>query len=291
MKRISHLEQDFDNRVAAVHDYTTPPPEVVQTVRQIINDIRQRGDQALIEITNRFSSQQIDRSSLALTGRVPSPGPDVKKALLASQKNIVRFYKQQVPKSWKGKNVEGAEVGEHYVPLDRVGIYVPGGTAPLVSSALMTITLAKVAGVKKSSWSRLLRFIRCCTMPSTWRALLKSINVEEPRRWRPWLTGPKPSPPFTKFMVRVMPMWSRPSDRFMARWALTCCLDRVRLLCWRTRPLCQLMWRLTCWPRRNMGMAAESFSSARTKPSWTRWARRSSSRCRPCSGNSICGKR
>jgi len=149
VKWISYLEHDFENRVAAIHDYVTPAPEVVQTVRQIVADIKQRGDLALVEITNRYSPVPIDRSSLSLKAKPATPSANIKKALLASQKNIVRFYKKQIPKSWRGKNVEGAEFGENYQALDRVGIYVPGGTAPLVSSALMTITLAKIAGVKE----------------------------------------------------------------------------------------------------------------------------------------------
>jgi histidinol dehydrogenase len=149
VKWISYLEHDFDNRVAAIHDYVTAAPEVVQTVRQIMADIKQRGDQALVEITNRYSTVPIERSSLALSTKVRPPEAKIKKALLASQKNIIRFYKNQLPKSWKSKNTEGAEFGEYYQALDRVGIYVPGGTAPLVSSALMTITLAKLAGVKE----------------------------------------------------------------------------------------------------------------------------------------------
>jgi histidinol dehydrogenase len=149
VKWISYQEHNFDERVQAMHDYLTPAPEVVQTVRQIIADIRQRGDQALVEITNRYSSVPIDRNSLSLGMKVSAPDLKTKKALLASQKNILRFHKKRLPQSWKGRNGEGAEVGEQYLPLDRVGLYIPGGTAPLVSSALMTITLAKLAGVKE----------------------------------------------------------------------------------------------------------------------------------------------
>lgn len=149
MKWISYKENDFEKRLEAIYAYINPTPEVVQTVRQIVADIRQRGDQALIEITNRYASLPIDRKTLTVTEKVKTPSADIKSALLASQRNIIKFYKKQIPKSWKSKNTEGAEFGENYAPLDRVGIYVPGGTAPLVSSALMTITLAKVAGVKE----------------------------------------------------------------------------------------------------------------------------------------------
>src|SRR5437773_8326339 len=57
-----------------------------------------------------------------------------------------RFSRKSLRKDWRAKNAQGAWVGEKFDPFRRVGIYVPGGTAPLVSTALMTITLAKVAG-------------------------------------------------------------------------------------------------------------------------------------------------
>jgi histidinol dehydrogenase len=66
-----------------------------------------------------------------------------------AEKNIAAFAKKSLRKNWQTKNSHGASVGEKFDPFPRVGIYVPGGTAPLVSTALMTITLAKVAGCKQ----------------------------------------------------------------------------------------------------------------------------------------------
>ena len=59
------------------------------------------------------------------------------------------FAKKSLRKNWQIKNSHGASVGEKFDPFQRVGIYIPGGTAPLVSTALMTITLAKVAGCRE----------------------------------------------------------------------------------------------------------------------------------------------
>jgi histidinol dehydrogenase len=67
--------------------------------------------------------------------------------LAKAKRNVEKFYRGQIPRSWSGRNSEGARVGENYQPLDRVGIYVPGGTAPLLSTAIMTVTLARLAGV------------------------------------------------------------------------------------------------------------------------------------------------
>ena len=74
---------------------------------------------------------------------------DLRKAVADAQKNIATFAKKSLRKNWSMRNSHGAMVGEKFDPFQRVGIYVPGGTAPLVSTALMTITLAKVAGCKE----------------------------------------------------------------------------------------------------------------------------------------------
>jgi histidinol dehydrogenase len=68
------------------------------------------------------------------------------KALIAARENIVAYNKHSLPKAWSAKNKHGAKVGEKFDPIRRVGLYVPGGEVPLVSTVLMTVTLAKLAG-------------------------------------------------------------------------------------------------------------------------------------------------
>ena len=70
----------------------------------------------------------------------------LRKAVAEAEKNIAAFAKKSLRKNWQTKNSHGATVGEKFDPFQRVGVYIPGGKAPLVSTALMTITLAKVAG-------------------------------------------------------------------------------------------------------------------------------------------------
>lgn len=122
--------------------------DIRRTVRHVLAEIREKGDKALVDLSNQFGSEQITRTSLEIKGRVPKPAPEVQKAIKQSLANIEAFHKGRVPKSWMGKNKQGGRVGERYDPFDRVGVYVPGGTAPLVSTALMTVTLARVAGVE-----------------------------------------------------------------------------------------------------------------------------------------------
>ena len=73
----------------------------------------------------------------------------MKAALKFAHKNIEAFHRKGLRKGWSGKNAQGAVVGEKYDAFGRVGIYIPGGTAPLVSTVLMTVTLAKVAGCRE----------------------------------------------------------------------------------------------------------------------------------------------
>jgi histidinol dehydrogenase len=73
--------------------------------------------------------------------------PDLRKALEAAHRNVFAFSRRSMRQDWQGKNEQGAEVGEVYHAFERVGCYVPGGSAPLVSTAIMTVTLAAAAGV------------------------------------------------------------------------------------------------------------------------------------------------
>ncbi len=122
---------------------------VRRTVRGILAAVQERGDQAVVDITNQFTEAPISRKSLLLKVKVRPPAKEVQAAMKRAMRNIEQFHKTHVPKSWKGRNGEGAIVGERFDPYDRVGVYVPGGTAPLASTALMTVTLARVAGVKE----------------------------------------------------------------------------------------------------------------------------------------------
>ena len=126
--------------------------EISKSVVEILDDVKDKGDQALLERTLLYDKANLNKSEL----RVPLE--EIKKAtsLLSSEQryaindaieNVTLFHQQNLPRDWKSFNSHGALVGENYYPLDRVGLYVPGGNVPLVSTVIMTATLAKVAGV------------------------------------------------------------------------------------------------------------------------------------------------
>jgi histidinol dehydrogenase len=130
---------------ASARRIAAPRSDVQNAVTKILDAVRKRGDAAVREFTQRFDRCQL--SSLRVFDAPPKPEPRVQQALESAHQNILQFARGNLPRSWQTRNHEGAFVGEQYRPFDRVGIYVPGGSAPLVSTALMTVTLAKAAGV------------------------------------------------------------------------------------------------------------------------------------------------
>ncbi|NDC80724.1 MAG: histidinol dehydrogenase [Verrucomicrobia bacterium] len=126
-----------------------PDPKVRRTVESILAEVRRGGDAALVRIHNRFAPKKINRNQLRVRGKFRAPQGEIRRALAQAERNIAEYARATRPKAWRKKNREGALTGENFPALGRVGIYVPGGTAPLVSTALMTVVLARVAGVKE----------------------------------------------------------------------------------------------------------------------------------------------
>jgi histidinol dehydrogenase len=147
MKTLRYNQPDFDRAVAeACAASSLFDPQIEDRVRAIIDDVRARGDEALIDLTERFDRVRLKPFEFCITGKPSKPGTDLARAIAATHKNVAAFAKRSLRKDWSMRNSQGGRVGEKFDPLQRVGIYVPGGTAPLVSTVLMTATLAKVAG-------------------------------------------------------------------------------------------------------------------------------------------------
>lgn len=146
MRTLRHDEPDFAKAMAAFDRRAVPAPEVEQTVREIIDAVRTRGDAALIEYTARFGGPTLNARRLRETKRA-SVKQATADAIALAHANVRDFALRSLRKSWSARNAQGAIVGERFDPFRRVGVYVPGGTAPLVSTAIMTVTLAAAAGV------------------------------------------------------------------------------------------------------------------------------------------------
>jgi histidinol dehydrogenase len=152
MKIIRHTDADFPERL---RELTAPSslfdPEIERRTRAILDAVQARGDAALLELTERFDGAKLNADQLRVTqaelmAASLKADESLRAAVAEAEKNIADFAKKSRRRNWQSANSHGAKVGEKFDPFQRIGVYVPGGKAPLVSTALMTITLAKVAG-------------------------------------------------------------------------------------------------------------------------------------------------
>ena len=149
---IRYTDKTYASKIRKLDRRSAPPAGVEAIVKGIIADVEKRGDKALIELSNKFdkagfkTAKDLRVSDAELAAAGDAVDAKTKKAIAASRKNVIAFAKRSLRKDWMGKNAQGAEVGERYLPFQRVGIYVPGGSAPLVSTSNMTVCLAAAAG-------------------------------------------------------------------------------------------------------------------------------------------------
>jgi len=127
---------------------------VKKTVEKIIQDVSTKGDDALVYYTKILDKAVLTPRQLRVSESETSGAyQNIDAAFITSLKlainNVTRFYRKQLKKSWKIKEEDGITLGETFHPLERVGVYVPSGTAPLVSSVYMSVLPAKIAGVNE----------------------------------------------------------------------------------------------------------------------------------------------
>jgi histidinol dehydrogenase len=155
MNVLLHPAPDFSDQCARlIASSSLFDPAVEHRAREIIQAVRERGDAAVIEFTERFDGAKLEPDQLAVTHselmaaslRADAP---LRAAVAEASANIEAFARRSLRKNWTVRNSHGADVGEKFDPYSRVGIYIPGGMAPLVSTALMTVLLAHVAGCRE----------------------------------------------------------------------------------------------------------------------------------------------
>ncbi|MBB09090.1 MAG: histidinol dehydrogenase [Roseibacillus sp.] len=152
MRVLSYRDRGYRKFVDSLDRRAEPSRELEETVAGIVDEVRKKGDRALIEFTRKFDGAKLSPGSLFVSEEEFAEAeklvaPATKRAIRASRRNIHAFARESLRKDWKRRNAEGAVVGELFVPFDRVGVYVPGGKAPLVSTALMTGAFAQAAKV------------------------------------------------------------------------------------------------------------------------------------------------
>lgn len=152
MKVLRPNDSGYADAIAALNRRAEASDAVREVVASVIKAVRERGDAAVLELTEKFDGAKLTPSQM----RIPQAEIDaawnnadatLRSALEASHRNVTAFAKRSLRQVWSGQNEQGAEVGEVFHPFERVGCYVPGGTAPLVSTAIMTVAIASAAGV------------------------------------------------------------------------------------------------------------------------------------------------
>ncbi len=153
-RRLSSRDPGFDGQLAALLAFEGAQDEAVErAVAAILDDVRRRGDDALLEYTRRFdrwspaSAAEIEAGGAALREALSRIGRAEREALYSAASRIRAFHEHQHLKDWRVEEADGTMLGQQVTPLDRVGLYVPGGKAAYPSSVLMNAVAAKVAGV------------------------------------------------------------------------------------------------------------------------------------------------
>jgi histidinol dehydrogenase len=146
-------DPDFETAFKKIEERGENPPEgVEETVRAIIADVRQRGDAALFDYTARFDRLQLSAATIEVTAEeiaraLAAVSRESFAALQLAADRIANYHRKQKTETWLSTDEEDILLGQMVRPLDRVGIYVPGGKAAYPSSVLMNAVPAKVAGV------------------------------------------------------------------------------------------------------------------------------------------------
>ncbi len=151
MRTLSFASKTFAADLAAFCQAANVPIEITQAVAAILADVRARGDLAVANYAAKFDGAKLrsrefrvtEEDIAAAARRLP---PAEMRALREAHANVVAYNRRGLPRGWTGRNRQGAIVGEKHDPIRRVGLYVPGGQVPLVSTVIMSATLAQIAG-------------------------------------------------------------------------------------------------------------------------------------------------
>lgn len=156
MRKLDTRQNDFNQAMDKLLAWESVSDHQVQkTVLDILQEVETRGDEAVVEFTNRFDHLQANNMSELEIGQdqlreaLATLPEDQSKALLAAAERVRRYHERQRAESWQYQEEDGTVLGQQVTPMDRVGIYVPGGKASYPSSVLMNAIPAHVAGVKE----------------------------------------------------------------------------------------------------------------------------------------------
>ena len=156
VRRLDASAADFDRRLDELLAWESVSDAGVQeAVREILHAVRTRGDAALLEYTRRFDKLAVDAAAALELPRarfeqsLQNISADARAALTDAAARIRSFHERQKSDSWTYRETDGTVLGQRVTPLDRAGLYVPGGKAAYPSTVLMTAIPAKIAGVRE----------------------------------------------------------------------------------------------------------------------------------------------
>ncbi|MBL6912543.1 MAG: histidinol dehydrogenase [Puniceicoccaceae bacterium] len=183
MQKINFSESlKFQNALRTFCEQATVSGDVSDVVTSVLADVRLRGDSAVLQYTEKFDHARLTAldmrvSPQAIKASVKTLSAADRRAIRESIALVKDFHKKTLPKDWKAKNAQGGIVGERFYPIQRVGLYIPGGNVPLVSTVVMTAVLAKLVKCPQ---------IAVCTPPDAdgniaagMLAALSMIGIEE----------------------------------------------------------------------------------------------------------------
>jgi histidinol dehydrogenase len=152
MPEFKYGAASFFKRLKAFAEDAAGSAKVETIVSGILDSVKKDGNKALFALTEQLDGARLTARTLRVSAAELKAGEKSlsavdRKAIRESIRCVQAFNKESIPKDWTKKNPHGATVGERFYPIQRVGIYVPGGSVPLVSTVIMTTTLAKIAKV------------------------------------------------------------------------------------------------------------------------------------------------
>ena len=155
INKFSTQDRDFDTKLKSLIAWESASNEEVgRSVEKIINDVKVNGDASVLDYTNQFDSLKAESISELIVSKerlkesFDNLAIEQKNALLTAAERIKSYHQNQVQESWSYLEDDGSMLGQKITPLERAGLYVPGGKAAYPSSVLMNSIPAKVAGVE-----------------------------------------------------------------------------------------------------------------------------------------------
>jgi len=154
MKELCYRDADFAAQLQTLYRRPSYPAEIERSVRDIIEEVRRNGDDALARYAREFdhaelAPEQFRVYDAEIAEAAKAVTPAMRKAIQTALKHVQGFARKRIPKAWHYTPRAGVRLGERFVPMDRVGVYIPGGTAPLVSTVIHTAGIAAAAGVRE----------------------------------------------------------------------------------------------------------------------------------------------